>query len=257
MHSFEIYSALQLRDECMTFVTAGHETTSNLLTWLVYQCAGLQPDVWAECKAEVDAELQGNEPDASSLKRLVLCDSVLHEVRVCLFEFPLLRCNNSQSEHMPIHSHFVPQVLRFWPPVPMTARESTCAHTIGGGADGARAIHMPADLAVIVQATQLHRDPALWEQPDEFQPRRFLRQTEHGVRRHLYQYIPFGAGKRMCIGSYFALTEAKLIFAMMLQRFTLTLVPAQTICPVVAVTMRPRHGLLMRCARVDAAAASK
>ena len=139
----------------------------------------------------------------------------------------------------------------------MTARESTCAHTIGGGPDGARVIDIPAGLDVIVQANQLHRDPKLWEQPDVFEPRRFMRQTEHGNRRHLYQYIPFGAGKRMCIGSYFALTEAKAIFAMMLQRFSLTLVPAQTICPVVAVTMRPRHGLLMRCARVDVATASK
>jgi hypothetical protein len=59
--------------------------------------------------------------------------------------------------------------------------------------------------------------------------------------------IQFGGGKRMCIGSAFALLEAKIIFSMMLQRFELSLVPAQLVCPVVAITMRPRYGLQMIC----------
>jgi cytochrome P450 len=114
----------QVRDEAMTFVLAGHETTSSLLTWLLYQTS-IQPEIWEQCKAEVDNELQGQLPDADNVKRLDLIDSVLHET------------------------------LRFWPPVPMTSRDACADHTIGGH-DGAPELKIAKGTTITVLAKYSH-----------------------------------------------------------------------------------------------------
>jgi cytochrome P450 len=93
--------------------------------------------------------------------------------------------------------------------------------------------------------SQLHRDPDFWENPLEFEPRRFLRTTEHGRPRHTYQYMPFGGGPRSCVGSTFAMMEAKIIIIMLLQRFDVALTKGQVVCPQIGITMKPRYGILM------------
>jgi cytochrome P450 len=83
----------------------------------------------------------------------------------------------------------------------------------------------------------------LWERPDRFDPTRFLSERRAAVAR--YTYLPFGAGPRTCIGSSFALQEATLLLAVLMQRFDMRLAPGAKVWPQQKITLRPAHGLPM------------
>src|SRR5262249_53996804 len=101
---------------------------------------------------------------------------------------------------------------------------------------------------VLVSPWVTHRHPDFWENPEGFDPERFL--PEPSARRTHHAYIPFGAGQRLCIGNHFALTEAQVIVAMVSQAYRLDLVPGFSVVPLPGITLRSRHGLLMTVHRL-------
>jgi cytochrome P450 len=96
---------------------------------------------------------------------------------------------------------------------------------------------------ILLSPYTTHRHPAFWEDPEEFDPERFT--PERSTGRPHYAYFPFGGGPRMCIGSSFAMMEAQLVLATIVQRYSLRLFPDHLVEPEALVTLRPKHGLPM------------
>ncbi|WP_316154116.1 bifunctional cytochrome P450/NADPH--P450 reductase [Cupriavidus sp. BIC8F] len=173
-----------IRNQVITFLIAGHETTSGLLTFALYELLR-NPGVMAQAYAEVDAVLPGDAaPVYADLARLPVLDRVLKET------------------------------LRLWPTAPAFA-VAPFEDTLLGGRYLIR-----KDRRLSVVLTALHRDPKVWADPERFDIDRFLPEQEAKLPRHAY--MPFGNGERACIGRQFALTEAKLALALMLRNFQFT-----------------------------------
>ena len=131
------------------------------------------------------------------------------------------------------------EAMRLFPPawaIPRTAVEDD---TI----DGHR---IPRGASVLIPIHAIHHDPRFWPDPEDFDPSRFM--PEHG-RRHRSAYLPFGGGRRICIGSSFALMEATLITAILSRRFVYEPVPGHPVEPEATLTLRPRRGLRMVACR--------
>jgi cytochrome P450 len=106
---------------------------------------------------------------------------------------------------------------------------------------------IPKGASILIPIHAIHHDARWWPEPERFDPSRFL--PERGAGRRRSQYLPFGGGRRICIGSSFALMEATLVTAIMSQRFTYELVPGHRVEPEATLTLRPRHGLRMTAVR--------
>ncbi|GAB7544813.1 cytochrome P450 [Cupriavidus sp. 8B] len=172
---------VNIRNQVITFLIAGHETTSGLLTFALYELLR-HPGVLAQAYAEVDAVLPGDAPPVyADLAKLQVIDRVLKET------------------------------LRLWPTAPAFAVAPFEDTVIG------RRYLIAKDRRVSVVLTALHRDPKVWADPETFDIDRFLPENE--ARIHPHAYKPFGNGERACIGRQFALTEAKLALALMLRNF--------------------------------------
>jgi cytochrome P450 len=106
-------------------------------------------------------------------------------------------------------------------------------------------VHVPASsrAVVVISPYVLHRQPTLWPEPERFDPERFS--PERAAQRPRLAYLPFGGGQRLCIGNSFALMEATLITASVLQRFRLRSVPGHSVEPEPLATLRPKGGLPM------------
>ena len=173
-----------IRYQVITFLIAGHETTSGLLTFALYQLMR-NPEVLAQCYAEVDRVMPAGEtPRYEHLAQLDAIDRVLRET------------------------------LRLWPTAPSYAVSAKQDTVLGGR------YHLHKGQRVIVFLPGLHRHPRHWPQPDDFDIERFRPQARAQIHPHAYK--PFGSGERACIGQQFALTEAKLALAVILQGFALS-----------------------------------
>ena len=180
----EALSDLNIRYQILTFLIAGHETTSGMLSFAFYQLLR-NPHVLAQAYAEVDRVLPGDtRPDYADIAKLDVIERILKET------------------------------LRLWPTAPAFSVGPFEAETIGG------AWSLRKDRPVNVMTPALHRHPAAWDRPDDFDIDRWLPEAE--VRRHPHAYKPFGNGVRACIGRQFAMVEAKLAMAMLLQRFAIS-----------------------------------
>jgi len=195
----------QVRDEVITLLVAGHETTSNLLTWTWYLLSQ-HPEVEQRVHAEVDKVLGGQLPAVEKLSELRYTHMVLEET------------------------------LRLYPPAWIFSRKIIADDELGG-------YDIPKNGMILLSPYTTHRHPAFWEDPEEFDPERFT--PERSAGRPHYAYFPFGGGPRMCIGSSFAMMEAQLILATIVQRYSLRLVPGHLVEPEALVTLRPKHGLPM------------
>ncbi len=182
-HTGERLSDENIRNQVLTFLIAGHETTSGLLSFALYNLLR-NPHVLAQAYAEVDRFLPGDTiPTYETIMKLDVIPRILEET------------------------------LRTWSPIPafgVMARHDT---TIGD-------FEVPKGRKVAVLLPPLHHHPKAWERPDEFDIDRWLpeRRKEH----HPAAYKPFGNGERACIGRQFALTEARLALAMLLQHFAIS-----------------------------------
>jgi cytochrome P450 len=198
----------QLRDEMMTLFLAGHETTAMALTWALYALSQ-HPEVEAKLVEEVSRALRGRAPTVADLAQLPYTEMVIRET------------------------------MRLYPPAPGFAREPIEDVRIGGYV-------VPRGSLISVNTYALHRDRRFFDDPLRFDPERFAAGWEERIPR--YAFLPFGGGPRVCIGNGFAMMEARLILATVVQRRRLSLEPGQAIVPMQLVTVRPKHGIRMRVA---------
>ncbi len=173
---------LNIRHQIVTFLIAGHETTSGLLSFTTYLLLK-HPEVMARAREEIDSVLGGRTPRFDDLRKLTYLDQILRES------------------------------LRLWPTAPAFAVRPLEHTTIGDG------YPVTPDDTLLILTPQLHRDPAVWEDPARFDPSRFAPGSVENIPPNAWK--PFGNGQRACIGRQFAMQEATLVLAMMLQRFEL------------------------------------
>lgn len=201
----ERMSDQQLRDEAMTMFLAGHETTANALAWTFYLLSR-HPDVQRKVRFELADVLRGRTPSMDELPKLELLTRVIQES------------------------------MRLYPPAWSVGRRSVEADEIDG-------FRLRAGALVIMSPYVTHRHPAYWHNPEGFDPDRFLPHEEK--RRPKYAYFPFAGGPRQCIGNGFAMMEAQLILATVLQRFNPALQPGHPVVAQPLITLRPKYGLPM------------
>jgi len=201
----EQLSDQQARDEVMTIFFAGHETTATLLAWTWY-LLDREPGLDEQVQAEAASVVGARAPSAADTANLPLLGRVLNET------------------------------LRLYSPAWILARESVAADVIDG-------YPIPAGALLLVSPYAVHHDPALWPNPERFDPERFQPAAVEARPKHWF--LPFGAGPHLCIGKDFALMEALLILTRLRQRFRLRLVPGRRAVPQPETTLRPRHGLPM------------
>ena len=202
-------TAQEVRDQVVTILMAGHETTAQVLAWTWYLLS-LYPEAEAKLHADLSTVLAGRTPRYDDLASLRYTRMVIEES------------------------------MRLYPPAHTMAREPIATDHILGH-------RIPAGALVLIVPWLLHRKPSLWEHPDRFDPERFS--PERVVARPRFAYIPFGAGQRICIGAAFAMTEAMLILAMIAQRYRLRLKRGHPVEPQGLITLRPRYGLRMTLER--------
>ncbi|MEY3896235.1 MAG: hypothetical protein RLZZ214_1755 [Verrucomicrobiota bacterium] len=190
----------QLRNETITFLLAGHETTANALTWTFYLISRY-PEVERRLLAEISTVLGGRTPVLEDVSKLSYTRKVIQES------------------------------MRLYPPIWIIERRVIEEDVIAG-------YTLPAGSAVVISPYAMHRHPAFWKRPETFDPSRFDSPPPAA-------YIPFGAGPRSCIGSEFAMLEAQLVTAMVMQAFQLRLVPGHPIEPLPDITLRSKFGMKM------------
>jgi len=203
--SGEQMNRAQLRDELVTMVLAGHETTANTLTWLWYLLAH-HPEAEAQLHDELARTLGGRAPELGDLASL------------------------------PFTTMTIDETLRLYPPVWLFGRRAIAEDTIGG-------YRIPAGGALFLSPYVAHRDPRFWPDPERFDPQRF--RPEAVAARPRFTYFPFAFGPRMCIGAAFATMELQIVVAMIASRYRLQLGPGQQVEPDPQITLRPKDGLKM------------
>lgn len=193
----------QLRDEALTLILAGHETTANALSW-TWMLLAQHPQVRAELNAELKTVLNGRAPSLADLPQLVYTNWVIKES------------------------------MRLYPPVTDLTREAIADYELDGYV-------IPKGTTVLASQWAMHRDPQYFNEPEAFQPERWADDLEKQLPRGVY--FPFGDGPRVCIGKSFAMMEAVLLLATIAQKFELDLVPDQNIELQRSITLRARHGI--------------
>ncbi len=207
---------VEVRANIVTFIGAGHETTANALSWSLYLLSQA-PEVRARVEAEVDAAFAsrtGDHDGPPALDRLAYTRAVLDEA------------------------------VRLYPPVPFLSRAAIADDHVAG-------YRVPEGSLVMIAPYVLHRHRTLWDDPDHFDPDRFMPGRRETIDR--FAYLPFGAGPRVCIGATFSLQEAVLVLARIVRSVSLDLVPGHVVTPVQRVTLRPGGGLPMTISRRSAA----
>jgi cytochrome P450 len=213
----------EIGDEVATFMLAGHETTANTLSWSLALLSAY-PAARERLEEELDSQLGEADLGAADATRLPWTRAVVAEA------------------------------LRLYPPAWTVERDAIADDDVAG-------VRIPAGSLVAVPPYLVHRHPEFWPDPAGFDPRRFLPgggqpgggQPGGGAPadppRHRYAYIPFGGGRRACIGSSFAELETVLVLATIARRYRLELTPAGLPRPTANVTLRPGRNLPMRLLR--------
>lgn len=202
----------QVRDEVMTVLLAGHESTANAITWMCWLLAQ-HPAVVDQLRAELNRVLCGRLPTPDDLKDL------------------------------PYNAMVVKEALRLYPPAWALPRETTEDTEIGGYPirRGSLLLGVP----FLIQ-----RDSRYYDQPESFMPERFANNAERHLPQHVY--LPFGGGPRYCVGSTFALLAMQLTLATVYQRYDLQLAADHPVVFDPLLTLRPRYGVHMRITALKA-----
>jgi cytochrome P450 len=196
----------EIRDEVITIFIAGHETTAQALNWTWYLLSQ-HPAVEARLHAELDAALGGRTPGQDDLPKLAYTRRVIEES------------------------------MRIYPTAPQLMNRVALAD------DEICGFKVKKGTSIIIGPWLLHHHRRLWDEPNRFDPDRFL--PERSAGRHRFAYLPFGGGPRVCIGQMLAMNEAVLILAALAQRYQLRLAPGQVVQPQAEITLRPKYGLKM------------
>jgi cytochrome P450 len=205
----EAMSDSLVHDEAIGIFIAGHETTANTMSFLWF-ALDENPEVAERLHAELDAVLPRDAPPTlEHLKRL------------------------------PYTLRTIKEVLRLYPPSPAQPRDPTSDQTLGGA-------HVPRGTFAMLFSYATHRHPEFWEQPERFDPDRFLPEREAG--RHPFAYFPFGGGQRVCIGNNFAMLEAHVLTALLARRYSARFLGGRRPRIEVGGTLKFRDGLPMSVA---------
>lgn len=196
----------RIRDQMLTMLIAGHDTSTALLAWSFY-LLGTHPDVLAQLESDLAQALHGESPSTPSGWQPALLDEVIKEA------------------------------LRLYPPIHLGNRRVQEEIEFPGGC-------VPEGERLIYSIYLTHRDPAVWDAPDDFVPERFA----HGRKTPPFSYVPFGGGPRACIGAAFGQAEARLVLASLLNSFHFDWMP-QHVHAHMGATLEPRPGVLFRVKR--------
>ena len=204
-------SDAQVRDECVTVLLAGHETTANALSFILWQVA-LNPDIQQQLADEAENVLNGRLPTAEDYLRLQRTEQVVAEG------------------------------LRLYPPVWVTSRTAAEDYEYRG-------ITIPKGAFMLAPQIVTHMDARFWDEPHRFNPDRFTREAK--AQRPKLAYFPFGAGSRQCIGEGLAWMEGVLCLAVMIQRWRFSVPPevSHTLKLSPNVTLRPKGPVRLRIER--------
>lgn len=200
-----------IRDQLLTMLIAGHDTSTASLTWTLYLLAQ-HPEHMASARAEVDAVLGGAPPGEAHLNSFEFLDMAFKEA------------------------------LRLYPPIHVGNRMAASDLGVAG-------YEVKAGTRVMYSIYLAHRDKKHWENPEAFCPHRFDKHTHGRSSRPPLTYVPFGGGPRNCIGAIFAQIEARIVLARILQKVDLHLVPGQKIRPAMGATLEPEPGVKMVISR--------
>ncbi|MEM9625429.1 MAG: cytochrome P450 [Pseudomonadota bacterium] len=195
----------QFYDEAITILLAGHETTANALSFALL-LLGRHPKIVARLRQETRAVLGGRPATFDDLPSLAYTRMVLDEA------------------------------MRLYPPAWIIDRNCTEDDEIGG-------YGIPKGSLILMSPYVIHRHPAFWEDGERFDPERFTRDRTKERPRHAY--FPFGLGPRVCIGTGFALTEAVMVLASLIDSFDVEPVAGHVLKLDPNVTLRPKSGLPM------------
>jgi len=198
-------SASEVRDQVLTFLLAGHETTALALSWTWYLLSQ-NPEVENKLHQELDSVLGRRPPNASDVMSLIYTDRVIKES------------------------------MRLFPPAWSLAREVAKEFEVEGYC-------IPTGANVVMSQWILQRDPRFFRDPVNFDPDRWG--TEACQKLPRFAYFPFGGGARQCIGAGFAMMEAVLLLATIATQFKLRLVKDHPVVPVPSFTLRPKYGIRM------------
>jgi cytochrome P450 len=202
----EAMDDLQLRDEIVTMLNAGHDTVTDAITWTLVLLATNQ-EAQARAREEVVRVVGSGLPSAAAVSGMEFLGRVFRET------------------------------LRIRPPAWGFGRTAIHADSIGG-------YTIPAGGLVLMSPYVTHRSPRFWDRPLVFDPDRFLPDASAG--RPKFAYFPFGSGPRMCIGANVASMEAPLVVATLLQRFAFELPPGAVVEPSPRISLRPKGRVPMR-----------
>jgi cytochrome P450 len=195
----------QIRDEAMTLILAGHETTANALTWTWYLLSQ-HPEIEARVHDEVDRVLEGRLPSLADLARLPLIERVVTEA------------------------------MRLYPPAWIIGRRAIAEYPLGDYLVPPRGI-------IFMSPYVMQRDARFYDEPERFHPDRWTPEFKAALPK--FAYFPFGGGTRACIGEHFAWMELELLVATIAQQWSLRLVPNHPVVPQPLVTLRAKHGMKM------------
>jgi cytochrome P450 len=197
----------QILDEARTLTLAGYETMAEALTWTWYLLA-TAPAVASMLEAELGTLGGGRARDVADLRRLTYTRMVLAES------------------------------MRLYPPTWLFVRCARGDDVLPSGA------HIPAGAKIYLSQWVMHRNPLYFPDPERFDPLRF---TDEAIKaRPRFTYLPFGTGRRLCIGEELAWMQGVLLIASIARRFRLELVPGHTVIAEPNVTLRPKGGMPMR-----------
>ncbi len=200
----------QLRDETMTLILAGHETTALALSWTLYLLSQ-HPEVEFPLLEELQQVLNGRNPTVADLPKLIYTEKMIKEG------------------------------MRLYPPAwAVDARIAVRETNLGT---------YPIAKGTLMLASQwvMHRHPRYYTDPERFNPNRW---TDEFVKQlPKYAYFPFGGGPRLCIGNTFAMMEATLILARLVQSYHFELVASHPVVPQASITLRPKYGIRLKLKR--------
>lgn len=199
-------SATEIEDNIITFIGAGHETTARALAWTIY-CLANSPRDRALVEAEIDRVLAEEPPAKDWLNQMPLTRAAFEEA------------------------------MRLYPPAPSINRAAI-------EDDRWNDVDIPAGVTVLMMPWTLHRHRLLWDEPEAFMPERFWPENRDKIDR--FQYLPFGAGPRICIGATFALQEAVIALGILLSQYRFDCTEATNPWPVQKLTTQPQGGMPMR-----------
>lgn len=203
----EAFTDREIRDQVMTLMFAGHDTSTSTLTFMLHELAR-HPEVTRRLREEQERVLGGASPTTQQLEK-----------------------------EMPYLDMVLDEVLRLYPPAWIGPRRAVREFEFGG-------CTVPKGAYVNYSSWASHRIPEFFPEPEAFIPERFTRERKAALPRGAY--VPFGGGSRICIGKRFGQTEVKLVATKLIQQLDIDALPGRTMTIRQMPTLSPRDGLKMR-----------